>query len=75
MSLRRLQGMSSKYLQDMSLKLGSHQAINPDSIAKLTINQKLSPKSQQNYFGVNVKAIKNYRPYHVFKNYRQFSKR
>ena len=27
----------------LSLKLGSHRSINPDSIAKLAINQKLSP--------------------------------
>ena len=27
------------------LKLGSHQAINPDSIAKLTINKKVTVKT------------------------------
>ena len=47
---------------------------NPDSIAKLAINQKLSPKWREHYFGINVKAIENYRPFQLFRNYRQFSR-
>ena len=56
------------------LKLGSHRVINPDSIAKFSINQKLRPKLLKRYFGVNVKVIENYRPFQVFRNYRQFSR-
>ena len=51
----------------IALTLGFHRAINPDSIAKLAINQKLSPKWRQHNFGVNVKAIENYCPFQVFK--------
>ena len=40
-------------VQKDHLKLCSHQAINPNSIAKLAINQKLLRK-WQHYFGVNV---------------------
>ena len=57
------------------VKLGSHLAINPDSTAKLAINQNLSPKWRYHYFGVNVKTIESYRQFQVFRNYRQFSGR
>ena len=36
--------LKSKAKITSSIKLGSHRAINPDSISKLVINQKLSPK-------------------------------
>ena len=55
----------STYFTEHLWKLGSHRAINPDSLAKLTINQKLSPKWRQHYFGVNVRAIENYRLFQV----------
>ena len=70
-----LMGKSVDNNKISSLKLGSHRAINPDSIAKLKINQKLSPKLRQHYFGVNVQTIENYRPFKAFRNYRQFSRR
>ena len=50
-------------VQKDHLKLCSHQAINPNSIAKLAINQKLLRK-WQHYFGVNVvSGLSNYRQF------------